>query len=562
MSSGNFIVKAECYKEISKKITWHSKKEDLTITSTHSIKLYGGDGGQEFKNYDPAKLRKYIKRAWWTNEKDEPITEAQVGDNVRFHIEMKDGVEDGEKILLSLYDSDKQDSHRGSHNKQKKASTRRSPHRKKDDLITFYGPDGQPITFCEVKNKRAVVPVTLTKQLETLINGERDKQIELYFSCSCIAKNGLYETADLPDKTDDYLKVFAIELPICIDMYKVPGLNVKGEDIADDMAYGFGYHYKNPIYTKEKVEEYKYQYIEKGFNSTEHALFANAEKIETPSQGVDDEESMKALVAYANRKAKYSKEEIDAVPSLFELLHPPKNLPFPYYSDGKPPSNNTLFIYFRALAAPILGSLRSTVHDMIDKFERNEGGVFESKALTEFIQNHFSTKEFCTGIEDEIAERIKQHKGKLKAIEDTNIYKGTTRENFKKTHPYGRPMFPWFNWTNLVGNLAKGTTLALNDVWAYKVILKKYSKIGNDYNATYEITLWDHFGLDLPDITEHLYSKVLGFRAWFILQHVWGYKPFITKVQFEQTFTGNLNEGRAERKVKREAEEYNRPVLF
>ncbi len=39
--------------------------------------------------------------------------------------------------------------------------------------------------------------------------------------------------------------------------------------------------------------------------------------------------------------------------------------------------------------------------------------------------------------------------------------------------------------------------LAINDIWAYKVILKKYSKTGNNYNATYEITLWDHFGLDL-----------------------------------------------------------------
>jgi hypothetical protein len=84
-------------------------------------------------------------------------------------------------------------------------------------------------------------------------------------------------------------------------------------------------------------------------------------------------------------------------------------------------------------------------------------------------------------------------------------------------------------------------------------MLKNYNRTDNNYEATYEITLWDHFGLDLNDIRK--FNFWAGFRAWFILQHLRGYKPFITKVQFEKTFTGNINEGKTERENKRKAEE-------
>lgn len=32
-----------------------------------------------------------------------------------------------------------------------------------------------------------------------------------------------------------------------------------------------------------------------------------------------------------------------------------------------------------------------------------------------------------------------------------------------------------------------------------------------------------------------------GFCAWFILQRLRGYKPFITKITFEKEFSGTLN---------------------
>lgn len=41
------------------------------------------------------------------------------------------------------------------------------------------------------------------------------------------------------------------------------------------------------------------------------------------------------------------------------------------------------------------------------------------------------------------------------------------------------------------------------------------------------------------------------FVCWFILQHLRGYKPFVTKITFEKEFNGHLNIGRKEREKQR-----------
>jgi hypothetical protein len=41
------------------------------------------------------------------------------------------------------------------------------------------------------------------------------------------------------------------------------------------------------------------------------------------------------------------------------------------------------------------------------------------------------------------------------------------------------------------------------------------------------------------------------FVCWFILQHLRGYKPFITKITFTREFKGNLQKGMAELEAQR-----------
>ncbi len=76
----------------------------------------------------------------------------------------------------------------------------------------------------------------------------------------------------------------------------------------------------------------------------------------------------------------------------------------------------------------------------------------------------------------------------------------------------------------------------------------------NDYTIDYQVTLWDHFGLDMTDIKANPNTYPFAkdtFTAWFTLQHLRGYKPFITKITFEKSFKGNIKEGKFERFGKR-----------
>lgn len=69
--------------------------------------------------------------------------------------------------------------------------------------------------------------------------------------------------------------------------------------------------------------------------------------------------------------------------------------------------------------------------------------------------------------------------------------------------------------------------------------------------------------MDLPDaeiiLSEgKIYAILAGFRAWFLLQHLWGYKPLLTKMNFTKEFSGNLAKGMSELKAERKAEEQRR----
>ena len=101
-----------------------------------------------------------------------------------------------------------------------------------------------------------------------------------------------------------------------------------------------------------------------------------------------------------------------------------------------------------------------------------------------------------------------------------------------------------------MGDVLDGETIATNDIHATEIVLKKVQVDGNDYTIDYQVTLWDHFGLDMTDIeakpNSYAYAKE-AFAAWFTLQHLRGYRPFITRITFDKSFKGNIHEGEFER---------------
>ena len=66
----------------------------------------------------------------------------------------------------------------------------------------------------------------------------------------------------------------------------------------------------------------------------------------------------------------------------------------------------------------------------------------------------------------------------------------------------------------------------------------------NIFLVYYHYKIYDYFGLDDEDIKSRKFQALAGFRAWYILQRYDGlygaYRPFITKMEFDVPFSGNV----------------------
>lgn len=82
---------------------------------------------------------------------------------------------------------------------------------------------------------------------------------------------------------------------------------------------------------------------------------------------------------------------------------------------------------------------------------------------------------------------------------------------------------------NTLKDKLNGMTLAVDDTPAYEVYVDDYKLTApNTFNCNLRIIVYDNYGLDAADIAK--YGTIAGFRAWYVLQHVRGYKPFLTKM--------------------------------
>jgi hypothetical protein len=198
-------------------------------------------------------------------------------------------------------------------------------------------------------------------------------------------------------------------------------------------------------------------------------------------------------------------------------------------------SEDDLVADWRAMAAlQSSGKLQDNIMVMIDKFVRSEGGEYSNSDLTEAGKNHESTHRFISNIKASLEYELKKNigflnnKGLLKYIID-----GQEQE---------RKDIPSPTW----GDYTTGLGIAVNDTWGYDVKILSFilNKSAKTYEAKLDIEIFDHFGLNNLDIDPNvkpLFSKLSGFRSWFVLQHSTRYckKPFITIVKFNQTINGN-----------------------
>jgi hypothetical protein len=178
-------------------------------------------------------------------------------------------------------------------------------------------------------------------------------------------------------------------------------------------------------------------------------------------------------------------------------------------------SDSDLFANMRVLAfSTSVGDLGRNISKMIDKFESGTGGEYSDAGLTEMVRNHKAIIKFIQGVKDKFNDLLRKK---------TDIKSSDRIPEYRLPHP---------KFDGYTTNLLNGLKIAINDVWAYTVELVNFEMIStSSYNFGIKITLFDHFGLDKPDLEK--FSGLAGFRAWFILQHIRGYKPFVTKIEFK-----------------------------
>ena len=93
--------------------------------------------------------------------------------------------------------------------------------------------------------------------------------------------------------------------------------------------------------------------------------------------------------------------------------------------------------------------------------------------------------------------KLEQHNGDISALEDKYVYFATEPDKKLRKQKKKFKTRPIFNtWSDRLS----GTTIALNDIWVTEVKITNYREIGKRSEVTYQVTFWDHFGLDISDM--------------------------------------------------------------
>lgn len=182
--------------------------------------------------------------------------------------------------------------------------------------------------------------------------------------------------------------------------------------------------------------------------------------------------------------------------------------------------------------------LQTVILDMIDHFMSGSATEYSHETLTEKVIEHSSTQNYIESVKNCINHLLNLYNGDIMQL----YYVSSNRDNnplvqLMKDNKIYQPVY------NTANDKVTGLTICLDGLWGNQIEVKSYSKSGNSYSGVLSFTLYDHFGLDAPDVEK--YGYLAGFRAWYILQHNkdfnGAYKPFVTKINFEIPFSGTIS---------------------
>ncbi len=189
------------------------------------------------------------------------------------------------------------------------------------------------------------------------------------------------------------------------------------------------------------------------------------------------------------------------------------------------------------------GDMEDVVLDMIDHFrEGNEYGhiapAYSNGTLTNEAFEHVTTKAYVNLVKNALVDELKRNGGNVAALQ---FDKNTKDTNRFYQYIQDNASYPVFNsWDDTIN----GLTITVNDTWGNTIRVKDFSVENNHFEGVMTVRLYDHFGLDRPDV-EKKYVNLAGFRSWFVLQRYTEYngeyKPFVTIMEKDIPFEGDLS---------------------
>ena len=199
-----------------------------------------------------------------------------------------------------------------------------------------------------------------------------------------------------------------------------------------------------------------------------------------------------------------------------------------------------LFDEFKSMSTSLFstGDMEDVILDMIGHFEEGSSNNYSNETLTNEAFEHETTKDYVELIKNALVDELKKNGGNLAALQFDESTKDTNR--FYQ-YIQDNASYPVFNSTS--DNIS-GLTITVNDVWGNTITVKDFSVENNHFEGVMTVRLYDHFGLDQPDV-EKVYVNLAGFRSWFVLQHYdeydGKYKPFVTVMEKDIPFEGELS---------------------
>lgn len=173
--------------------------------------------------------------------------------------------------------------------------------------------------------------------------------------------------------------------------------------------------------------------------------------------------------------------------------------------------------------------------EMIDHFMDGSGSPYSNSELTAAVLEHESTKKYISCVQSKFNELMARYNASIIRL-TYSVADRSKNPLVKAVDDIGQPEY------SSTSDKINGLTICIDKLWGNKIEILAFNVSGTSYSGVMHFTLYDHFGLDQGDVEK--FGMVQGFKSWYILQHyseyAGKYRPFLTLIEFDVPFSGNL----------------------